>query len=59
MIMMDTSAGFPDSTVEQEEAAFPCKGCGEVLFLFPTALRFPYRHISPSPFPLLTKWRVL
>ena len=31
MTMMDSSAGFSDSTVEQDEAAFPCKGCGEVM----------------------------
>ena len=27
---MESSAGYPDSPMDQDEAAFPCKGCGEV-----------------------------
>lgn len=27
---MDTSTGFPESPMEQDEAVYPCKGCGEV-----------------------------
>lgn len=29
-MIMEASTGFPDSPMEQDEAAFPCKGCGEV-----------------------------
>ncbi|MCJ1467375.1 Rho-type gtpase-activating protein [Pseudocyphellaria aurata] len=28
---MEASTGFPDSPMEPDEAAFPCKGCGEIL----------------------------
>lgn len=31
MMMMDSSSGFPESPMEQDEAAYPCKGCGEIL----------------------------
>lgn len=24
------SAGYPESPMEQDDAAYPCKGCGEV-----------------------------
>lgn len=27
---MESSAGYPDYPVEQDDAPFPCKGCGEV-----------------------------
>ncbi|KAL9030612.1 MAG: hypothetical protein Q9196_001293 [Gyalolechia fulgens] len=29
--MMDSSAGYPDSPIEQDDATYPCKGCGEIL----------------------------
>lgn len=28
--MMDMSAVYPDSPLEQDDVPFPCKGCGEV-----------------------------
>ncbi|KAL8698756.1 MAG: hypothetical protein Q9224_001704 [Gallowayella concinna] len=30
-LMMDSMAGYPESPMEQEDAAYPCKGCGEIL----------------------------
>ncbi|KAL8637649.1 MAG: hypothetical protein Q9228_005101 [Teloschistes exilis] len=28
---MDSPAGYPESPMEQDDAAYPCKGCGEIL----------------------------
>ena len=28
--MMESPTGYPDSPMEQDDAAYPCKGCGEV-----------------------------
>lgn len=27
---MDSPAAYPESPMEQDDAAYPCKGCGEV-----------------------------
>ena len=27
---MESPAGYPDSPMEQDDASYPCKGCGEV-----------------------------
>ena len=45
--MMDSSSAFPDSPMEPEEAAYPCKGCGEVC---PT----PPCYLSAMPHPGLS-----
>ncbi|KAI4286057.1 MAG: hypothetical protein L6R38_000174 [Xanthoria sp. 2 TBL-2021] len=29
--MMDSPTGYPESPMEQDDAAYPCKGCGEIL----------------------------
>ncbi|KAL8906698.1 MAG: hypothetical protein Q9171_006159 [Xanthocarpia ochracea] len=29
--MMDSPGGYPESPMEQDDAAYPCKGCGEIL----------------------------
>ncbi len=41
--MMDSSTGLPESPMEQDDPAYPCKGCGEVRP--PT----PLSCFSPSP----------
>ena len=46
MMVMDSSSGFPESPMEQDEAAYPCKGCGEVCFRPPCCL-------SAKPPPVL------
>ena len=28
--MMDLQAGYPESPMDPEDIAYPCKGCGEV-----------------------------
>jgi hypothetical protein len=31
-LSMELGVGYPDSPMEAEDAAYPCKGCGEVYF---------------------------
>lgn len=55
--MMESPAGypgFPDSPMEQDEAAYPCKGCGEVLHQpSPRYQPLPHRGAAPKTDNLL------
>ena len=52
--MMESSAGYPDSPLEQDDAAYPCKGCGEVRHQPSPCLQLmPHRGSAPITDDLL------
>lgn len=51
---MDSPAAYPESPMEQDDAAYPCKGCGEVRLSQPAITSKPNSdrltdHARPNP----------